>query len=62
MEDDFWKGGAHELSGVLERRTKEDPERFAHMALRVPDDTHHYYFDAVLRGIAEAGVSTGCTR
>lgn len=58
MEDDFWKGGAHELSGVLERRTKEDPERFAHLALRFPDDTHRYYFDAVLRGIAEAGVST----
>lgn len=58
MEDDFWKGGAHELSGVLERRTKEDPERFAHLALRFPDDTHSYYFDAVLRGIAEAGVST----
>lgn len=57
MEDDFFKGGAHELSGVLERRTKEDPERFARLALRLPDDTHHYYFDAVLRGIAEAGVS-----
>ncbi|CAA9447704.1 MAG: hypothetical protein AVDCRST_MAG14-572 [uncultured Rubrobacteraceae bacterium] len=58
MEDDFLKGGAHELSGVLERRTKEDPERFAHLLLRFPDDTHPYYFDAVLRGIAEAGVST----
>jgi hypothetical protein len=58
MEDDFLKGGAHELSGVLERRTKEDPERFAKLALRFPDDTHRYYFDAVLRGIAEADVST----
>jgi hypothetical protein len=58
MEDDFLKGGAHELSGVLERRTKEDPERFAHLSLRFPDDTHPYYFDAVLRGVAEAGIST----
>jgi hypothetical protein len=58
MEDDFLKGGAYELSGVLERRTKEDPERFAKLALRFPDDTHRHYFDAVLRGIAEAGVST----
>lgn len=57
MEDDFLKGGAHELSGVLERWTKEDPERFAHLALRFSDDAHPYYFDAVLRGIAEAGVS-----
>lgn len=58
MEDDFLKGGAHELSGVLERRTKEEPERFAKLALRFPNDAHRYYFDAVLRGIAEAGVST----
>jgi hypothetical protein len=58
MEDDFFQGGAHELSGVLERRTKEEPERFAQLALRFPDDTHRYYFDAVLHGIAEAGVST----
>lgn len=58
MEDDFLKGGAHQLSGVLERRTKEDPERFARLSLRFPDDTHPYYFDAVLHGIAEAGVST----
>jgi hypothetical protein len=48
MEDDFFQGGAHELSGVLERRTKEEPERFAQLALRFPDDTHRYYFDAVL--------------
>jgi hypothetical protein len=58
MEDDFLKGGAHNLSGVLERRTKEDPERFARLALRFPDHTHHYYVDAVLRGVAEAGPST----
>ena len=58
MEDDFLKGGAHELSGVLERRTKENPERFARLALRFPDDAHRYYFDAVLRGIAEVSVCT----
>lgn len=58
MEDDFLKGGAHQLSGVLERRAKEDPERFARLTLQFPEDTHRYYFDAVLRGVAQAGVST----
>src|SRR5215208_4826738 len=58
MDGDFLKGGAHQLSGVLENRTKEEPERFARLALRFPDTAHRYYFDAVLRGIAEAGVST----
>ena len=31
---DFLRGGAWQLSRVLETRTKEDPERFARLALR----------------------------
>jgi hypothetical protein len=55
---DFLVGGAHELSGVLEAQVKKDPKRFAQLVLRFPDDAHPYYFHAVLRGIADAGVDT----
>jgi hypothetical protein len=48
---DFLKGGAHQLSSVLEQRTTTDPVRFARIALTLPDDTHPYYFDAILRGV-----------
>jgi len=48
---DFLKGGAHQLSSVLEQRTAADPVRFARIALTLPDDTHPYYFDAILRGV-----------
>lgn len=56
--DDFLKGGAHELSGVLEAEVKKDSERFAQLALHLPNDTNSSYFDAVLRGVAEVGVET----
>jgi hypothetical protein len=48
---DFLKGGAHQLSSVLEKRTTIDPVRFARLAVTLPDETHAYYFDAVLRGV-----------
>lgn len=50
---------AHDLSGVLERRVKEEPARFAELVLRFSDDAHPYYFDAVLRGLAEVGTDPG---
>ena len=56
--DDFLEGGAHQLSGVLEAQAKEDPERFARLALRFPNDTHRYYFDSILRAVADVGVGT----
>lgn len=34
-DDDIRVGGAHELAGVLGRRTAEDPERFAQLGLRL---------------------------
>ena len=53
----FLKGGALELSRVLESLTKEDPARFAKLAHRMPDDANPYYFEAILMGIAESALS-----
>ena len=50
-DGDFLKGGALELSRLLESLTKEDPARFAELAHRMPDDTNPNYFEAILRGI-----------
>lgn len=49
-------GGAHQLSIDLESQTKLQPERFARLALAFPKDTHHYYFNAVIRGLNEATI------
>lgn len=49
-------GGAHQLSGDLESQTKLQPERFARLALAFPKDIHHYYFNAVIRGLNEAKI------
>ena len=54
---DFLKGGALELSRVLESLTKEDPVRFAKLAQRMPDDANPHYFEAILKGIAESALS-----
>jgi hypothetical protein len=61
---DFLKGGAHQLSQELEARAKEDPERFVGLAAQMANDTHVYYFDALLRGIAASDhdVSIDATR
>ena len=47
------KGGSHQLSQVLEREVKQNPQRFADFALRLPDDANPAYFDAILRGLGE---------
>jgi hypothetical protein len=49
-------GGAGELARVMEALTKQDPKRFAKLALRFPDSVNIRYFEAVLRGVAEAGL------
>jgi hypothetical protein len=51
---DFLKGGSVELSRVLEQQTKVEPERFAKLALRFPEDVDENYADAILRGLADA--------
>ena len=48
---DPMKGGAVELSRVLENLTKEDPSRFARLALRMPTNTNPVYFQAILSGM-----------
>jgi len=49
-------GGAGELSRILENQVKKEPARFAFLLLRFPDNTNSFYFDAVLRGIADVGL------
>lgn len=47
-------GTVFRVSSQLESQVKEQPQRFASLVQAFPDDTHPGYFDAVLRGIAEA--------
>lgn len=51
---DFLKGGASELGGILVTLTKEDPERFYRLALRMPDDVDDPYVRAIMNGLAES--------
>ncbi len=51
--------GSYELAGVLQGRTKEEPVRFARLALRFPSNTAATYFDGVLRGLQESSVESG---
>ena len=55
--DALLRGGAVELSRELRAKTKEDPERFSRLALRIPADAHPAYLDEVLRGLEKASVS-----
>lgn len=48
------EGGPYELSGVLEKLVKDDPDRFTKLVLKFPDDTNIHYFNAVLRGITDS--------
>ena len=47
-------GGALELSRLLETEVQKDPTRFADLAFTFPDEVHHSYIDAVLRGISNS--------
>jgi len=49
-------GGARELARLLENYVRQEPQRFAELVLKIPDDTNHSYFEAILRGIANAGL------
>ena len=51
------RGGAVELSRELRAKTKEDPERFARLALRIPADAHPAYIDEILYGLEQASIS-----
>ncbi len=49
-------GGAHELAAMLQTFVKEQPERFARLALRFPDDVEPSYFMNVLYGLKESPI------
>ncbi|MET4097708.1 hypothetical protein [Arthrobacter sp. UYCu712] len=49
-------GGAHELSQTLKNRTKEDPQRFAGLALQITATTNPAYSSAILWGFGEATI------
>ncbi|WP_133511052.1 ATP-binding protein [Candidatus Thiosymbion oneisti] len=51
-------GGARELSQALEKQTKAQPERFARLMLDLPDATNEHYFEAIVRGLENAGLAT----
>jgi hypothetical protein len=51
------RGGADELAGMLQQFVKEQPERFARLALRFPDNVRPSYFMNVLYGLKEAVIS-----
>jgi hypothetical protein len=53
------KGGADELANELEDAAKEFPERFAQLAILLPDETSTSYFDAILRGVASTTYFVG---
>ena len=52
----FLVGGAHELSQLLVAQTHEDPQRFANLVHRIPDDSNSSYFEAILRGLVGADI------
>jgi hypothetical protein len=49
---DFFKGGAVELSRLLEAEAQKDKSRFCALALRFDDTILPFYWEAVLRGIS----------
>lgn len=55
MDDMF--GGAFELAQVLGDRTKQDPQRFARLLDKMPDNAHTSYFDAILNALSGTGIA-----
>jgi hypothetical protein len=49
---DFFKGGAVELSRLLETEARKDKERFCALALRFDQTILPFYWEALLRGIS----------
>ncbi len=46
-------GGADQFANVLQQLTQEQPERFAQLALDMPDDTLETYFEHLLIGLIQ---------
>ena len=55
---DVFKGGAYQLAQALERRVKEEPERFAWLSLKFPAEANAEYLAHTLSALQESDVST----
>ena len=55
-QDGHLIGGAPQLSRILEDHVRQEPKRFAELALQFPDDVNPSYYEAVLRGISNANL------
>ncbi|MGW0495774.1 hypothetical protein ACWD0Z_10195 [Streptomyces sp. NPDC003007] len=52
-------GGAPEFSQVLKAQVTQEPDRFAHLALRLTSEVHPAYPQAILMGLGEAEAPPG---
>ena len=52
----FLRGGAIQLSQLLETHVKDDSLRFAELAHRISDDANPAYFGAILRGVEDSNL------
>lgn len=50
----FHHTGASGLAGILQERTKEEPERFARLLVRMPTNTNQEYFNGIVNGLSES--------
>ncbi len=50
---DFLKGGARQLASSMKPLIIKEPERFARLALTLPEDTNAIYFDWILMSLSE---------
>ena len=55
---DDLKGGARELAQALEKRVKEEPDRFARLSLRFPPDANPTYLESTLAALKSAAAAT----
>ena len=51
------RGGARQLAERLKARTREDPERFARLGLRLPEDANPAYLEATLDGLKRGAIA-----
>jgi hypothetical protein len=51
------RGGARQLAERLKARTREDPERFAPLGLRLPEEANPVYLEATLDGLMDGSVA-----
>ena len=51
------RGGARQLAERLKARTREAPERFARLGLRLPEDANPVYLEATLDGLRDAAIA-----